>query len=271
MDLATWIGWLAAFGMCFWSLWAGAGGNVGVYWDKPSAILVFGGTIFIVLMTQAMDRYFGLWRVIKRAFFTRRRKLTEVVEQIVRLGEIARREGVLALEGAIKNIDDEFLANGIQLVVDGTAAGEIEQILNTELEAMDSRHGQGKAILDLIAKYAPALGMIGTLMGLVAMLNNMDDPKKIGPGMAVAILTTFYGAVLANVFCLPLSDKLAYRNEEEMLLRTIMVKGILSLHAGDNPRVIQAKLAVYLPLKERQALAAGRSIAAQKAGQAAHR
>lgn len=258
MDLATWIGCLAALGMCFWSLWVGAGGNVGVYWDRPSAILVVGGTIFVVLMTQAIDRYFGLWRVIKRGFFTRRQRLSAVVDEIVRLAEIARREGVLSLEGAIKNIDDEFLANGIQLVVDGTAAGEIEQILNAELEAMDSRHSQGKSILVLIAKYAPAFGMIGTLMGLVAMLNNMDDPKKIGPGMAVAILTTFYGAIIANVFCLPLADKLSYRNEEEMLLRTIMVKGILSLQAGDNPRVTQAKLSVYLPAKERQAVGAHR-------------
>lgn len=260
MDLATSIGWLAALGMCFWSLWVGTSGNVGVFWDSPSAILVFGGTIFIVLMTQAMDRYFGLWRVIKRGFFTRRQSLVSVVEQIVRLGEVARREGVLSLEGALKDIDDEFLANGVRLVIDGTGAAEIEQILAAELEAMDSRHGQGKAVLDLIAKYAPAFGMIGTLMGLVAMLNNMDDPKKIGPGMAVAILTTFYGAMIANVFCLPLSDKLSYRNEEEMLLRTIMVKGILSLQAGDNPRITQAKLAVYLPARDREAIGKGRTV-----------
>jgi len=142
-------------------------------------------------------------------------------------------------------------ANGIRLVIDGTAAPEIEQILNAELESMDQRHSQGKGILDVTAKYAPAYGMIGTLMGLVAMLNNMDDPKKIGPGMAVAILTTFYGAMIANVLCLPMADKLSYRHEEEMLLRTIMLKGILSLQAGDNPRVTQAKLSVYLPVDVR--------------------
>jgi chemotaxis protein MotA len=265
MDLATWIGLLAAIGMVFWSLWVGANGSVGVYWDRSSAILVVGGTLFVVLMTQAVDRYFGLWRVIKRSLFTRPQRLSEVVDQIVRLSETARREGVLSLEGSIKEIDDEFLANGVRLVVDGTGAGEIEQILNSELEAMDSRHSQGKAVLDLIAKYAPAFGMIGTLMGLVAMLNNMDDPKKIGPGMAVAILTTFYGAMIANVLCLPLSDKLAYRNEEELLLRTVMIKGILSLQAGDNPRTTQAKLAIYLPVKERSALTGIAGPAARKA------
>ncbi len=118
-------------------------------------------------------------------------------------------------------------------------------------ESLDQRHSQSKTVLDLVAKYAPAFGMIGTLMGLVAMLRNMDDPKAIGPGMAVAILTTFYGAIIANVLCLPLSDKLSYRNEEEMLLRTVMMKGILSLQAGDNPRITQAKLAVYLPADKR--------------------
>src|SRR5690606_14178895 len=173
-DLATWIGFLAAMGMCFWSLWRGAGGNLGVFWDQPSAILVFGGTLFVVLMTQAVDRYFGLWRVIKRAFFSRRQSSVKMVDQIVKLGEIARREGVLSLESALKDIDDEFLANGVRLVIDGTGAAEIEQILSAELDAADSRHSQGKAILDSIAKYAPAFGMIGTLMGLVAMLNNMD-------------------------------------------------------------------------------------------------
>lgn len=246
MDLATFVGLLAAAGMVVWSLWAGTSGQVGVYWDTASIILVVGGTVFTVLNTQAIERFMSLFRVIKRGFFTNRMSLPETIRLFVTLGEIARREGVLALERALQDVDDEFLANGLRLVIDGTAAGEIEQILQSELEAMDQRHSQGKAMLDLFAKYAPAYGMIGTLMGLVAMLNNMDDPKKIGPGMAVAILTTFYGAIIANVLCLPLADKLNYRHEEEMLLRTVMLKGILSLQAGDNPRVTQAKLAVFL-------------------------
>jgi len=252
MDLATFLGLLAAAGMVVWSLWAGTSGQVGVYWDTASIILVVGGTVFTVLHTQAIERFLSLFRVIKRGFFTRRMSLPDTIRLFVTLGEIARREGVLALERALQDIDDEFLANGLRLVIDGTAAGEIEQILQSELEAMDQRHSQGKAMLDLFAKYAPAYGMIGTLMGLVAMLNNMDDPKKIGPGMAVAILTTFYGAIIANVLCLPLADKLSYRHEEEMLLRTVMLKGVLSLQAGDNPRVTQAKLAVFLSSDRRK-------------------
>ncbi|HSW46109.1 MAG TPA: MotA/TolQ/ExbB proton channel family protein [Phycisphaerae bacterium] len=255
MDLATVVGLLAAAGMVLWALWTGTQGQVGVYWDTASAILVFGGTIFTVLNTQALERFLAMFRVIKRGFFTRRQNANAIIEQIVRLGEQARREGVLSLENSLRDIEDPFLSNGLRLVIDGTSAGEIDQILTAELEAMDQRHAQGKGILDTFAKYAPAYGMLGTLMGLVAMLNNMDDPKKIGPGMAVAILTTFYGAVIANVFCLPLGDKLNYRHEEEMLLRTVMLKGILSLQAGDNPRVTQAKLAVYLPANRRGSLA----------------
>ena len=247
MDFATLIGFIAAFAMFFWSLWGGSGGQIHVYWDMPSAILVVGGAIFVVLMTQALDRYFALFSIIKRGFFTRRASIVRVIQRIVELSEQARREGILSLESRIPEIEDPFLANAVSLVVDGTAADQIGEMLNSELEAMDQRHSQGKGILDLFAKYAPAFGMIGTLMGLVAMLLNMDDPKKIGPGMAVAILTTLYGAVIANMICLPLSDKLSYRHEEEMLLMTVIVKGILSLQAGDNPRVTQAKLAVYLP------------------------
>jgi chemotaxis protein MotA len=251
MDFATIIGLLSALAMCGWSLWVGTGGAVGVYWDTPSAILVFGGTLFTVLNTQAVDKFLALFKIIRRGFLPKTPSIPKTIEQIVRLGELARREGVLSLENALGEVKEEFLANGIRLVIDGTAAPEIEQILNAELESMDQRHSQGKGILDVTAKYAPAYGMIGTLMGLVAMLNNMDDPKKIGPGMAVAILTTFYGAMIANVLCLPMADKLSYRHEEEMLLRTIMLKGILSLQAGDNPRVTQAKLSVYLPVDVR--------------------
>lgn len=247
MDIASTVGLLSAIGMVVWSLWVGTGGDLAVYWDTPSVILVIGGSIFTVLSTQAMDKFLGMFGVVRRCFLPRAKSIPQTIEQIVKLGELARREGVLSLENALGDVKDDFLANGIRLVIDGTAAPEIEQILTAELESMDQRHSQGKGILDVTAKYAPAFGMIGTLMGLVAMLKNMDDPKAIGPGMAVAILTTFYGAIIANVFCLPMADKLTYRHEEEMLLRTVILKGILSLQAGDNPRVTQAKLSVYLP------------------------
>lgn len=254
MDLATGIGLLAAVGMLIWSLWSGSDGAVYIFWNTPSVILVVGGSLFVVLTTQALDKFLALFNVLKRSLLVKKMTIAHTIEEIIRLGELARREGVLSLENALGEIEDDFLANGIRLVIDGTAANEIEQILEAELEAMDGRHGQGKAILDSAGKYAPAMGMIGTLIGLVAMLQNMDDVSKIGPGMAVALLTTMYGAILSNIIFLPLADKLSYRHDEEMLLRTVMVKGILSLQAGDNPRVTQAKLSVFLPVNLRDSI-----------------
>lgn len=255
MDLATGIGILAAIGMLAWALWSGSSGQITVYLDTASFILVGGGSVFVVLSTQALEKFLALIRVIKRSFFAKRQSVARTIEKIISLGELARREGVLSLENALDDVEDEFLANGIRLVIDGTAANEIEQILVAELDALDQRHMQGKLILDNFGKYAPAIGMIGTLIGLVAMLNNMSDPSQIGAGMAIALLTTMYGAILANMVFLPLADKLAYRHDEEMLMRTVMLKGILSLQAGDNPRVTQAKLSVFLPARERDSIA----------------
>ncbi|MHC4443454.1 MAG: motility protein A [Planctomycetota bacterium] len=251
MDLATLIGLCAAAGMLIWTLWNGSDGMLGTFWSPPAAILVLGGTLFVVLTTQAMDKFCTLFRVLKHSFFVRRKPVAKTIEQIVSLSEIARREGVLALENHLEDIDDEFLANGIRLMIDGNAANEIEAVLDAELEAMEARHSQGKGILETFGKYAPALGMIGTLIGLVIMLQHMDDPSNIGSGMAVALLTTMYGAILANVVFLPLADKLTYRHEEEMLLRSVILRGILSLQSGDNPRVTQAKLSVFLPVNRR--------------------
>ena len=237
--------------MLIWSLWNGSQGNLGSYWDTSSIVLVVGGSLFVVLTTQALDKFLALFGVLKRSLLVRRQTISHTIEQVIQLGELARREGVLSLENALGDIEDDFLSNGIRLVIDGTAANEIEQILEAELDAMDQRHSQGKGILETFGKYAPAMGMIGTLVGLVAMLGNLSDPSQIGSGMAVALLTTLYGAIMANMVFLPLADKLNYRHEEEMLLRTVMLKGILSLQAGDNPRVTQAKLSVFLPANRR--------------------
>jgi chemotaxis protein MotA len=256
LDLATTIGTLAALGMFIWALWSGSGGALNTFWDSPSAILVIGGAVFVTLAANLLDRFLALGRILKNAFLAKKVSITHAIKEIVALSETARRDGILSLESAVKDMDDEFLANGIRLVVDGTDADDIEKILTAELEAIDERHAQGKAVLELLGKYAPAFGMIGTLVGLVCMLKNMEDVSKIGPGMAVALLTTLYGAVLANVLFLPMADKLSTRNDQEILLRTVMIKGLLSLQAGDNPRVTQAKLAVYLPIPERQKLIA---------------
>jgi len=145
-----------------------------------------------------------------------------------------------------KDIDDDFVVKGIQMAIDGTDPELIEQILTSELDSISDRHNRGKSIFDTMGKYAPAFGMIGTLIGLVIMLQNMDDPSKIGPGMAVALLTTLYGALVANLVCLPLADKLARRSGDELLLKEIVIRGVMSIQSGDNPRVVEQKLKTFL-------------------------
>jgi len=170
-----------------------------------------------------------------------------LIDDLVGYAEIARRDGILSLENATKDAEDAFIVKGIQMAVDGTDPELIEQIMNNELEAIATRHDRGKGVFDSIGRYAPAYGMIGTLVGLVIMLMNMDDPSKIGPGMAMALLTTLYGSMFANMFALPIADKLGARNDEELLFKTIIIKGVMSIQSGDNPRIVEQKLKTFLP------------------------
>ena len=169
-----------------------------------------------------------------------------LIADIVKYAEIARKDGILALEGVTKDIEDDFLVSGVQMAVDGTDPELIEQILTNELQTVADRHATGKAMFDLIAKYAPAFGMIGTLVGLVIMLQNMDDPSKIGPGMAIALLTTLYGTMVANIFASPIAEKLGTRSTEEIFLKTIVIRGVMSIQSGDNPRTVEQKLKTFL-------------------------
>ncbi len=256
MDLGTIIGLIAAIGLFAWSMISGSGGAVmETFFDAPSAILVVGGSAFITLLSCRLDRFLALAKISKNAFFNRGTKPAELITQLVSLSDVARREGLLSLQNTIADMKDPFLSNGLQMVVDGTDADTIKAVLDLEVEALEQRHGEGKGVLELGGKYAPAFGMMGTLVGLVIMLKNMEDPSKIGAGMAVALLTTLYGAVIANVFCLPLSDKLTAKHDEEMHALEIARAGILGLQAGDNPRILEMKLAVFLSPKQRAQLA----------------
>ena len=165
--------------------------------------------------------------------------------------EVARRDGILALENATAEIKDPFLVSGIQMAVDGTDPDQIESILLSDLEAVEARHADGKALFDSLGRYTPAFGMIGTLIGLVIMLKNMDDPSKIGPAMAVALLTTLYGALAANLVALPLADKLAIRSRDETAVKMIVIKGVMAIQTGDNPRIVEQKLKTFLPARMR--------------------
>ncbi|MBT4101666.1 MAG: motility protein A [Gemmatimonadetes bacterium] len=247
MDIATIVGFIAAV-TC---LMVGIGSNLASMIDPPSMIIVVGGTLSATLIANPLQEVIGLIGVIKCAILTNVPVPTELIERIVGFAETARREGILALEQAIEEGDDPFLSTGVRLAVDGTEPDLIMDILETELQFVQERHEQGQTIIANMGNAAPAFGMIGTLIGLVIMLKNMDDPAAIGPGMAIALLTTMYGAILANIIFGPISAKLKVYSSKEVLAKRMIIEGIMSIQSGDNPRIVEHKLSVFLSPKSR--------------------
>ncbi|MAX25506.1 MAG: motility protein A [Phycisphaeraceae bacterium] len=245
MDIGSLFGLLGTWALVFWAMMSG--GQLDIFIDVPSIIMVIGGTSTILFVCFPVGTVKEIVKIIKRCFFNEDKSVQKLIEDMVSFAEIARRDGILSLEGVTKDIDDPFIVSGIQMAVDGTDPELIEQIMQTELDNVADRHASGKATLDAIGKYGPAFGMIGTLVGLVIMLQNMGDPSKLGPGMAVALITTFYGALMANAFALPLADRLSLRSSEEILYKTIIIKGVMAIQSGDNPRIVEQKLKTYLP------------------------
>jgi len=227
------------------------GGDIGSYLNAPSVLIVVGGATCATMVAYPLTRFLKLPKVVLKTLLSKAQNPVDLIRQLVELAEIARRDGILALENMTEQIEDGFLITGIQMAVDGTDPEVIQAVMETELENLIERHEAGKGLLDGLGKYAPAFGMIGTLIGLVAMLKNMDDPTKIGAGMAAALLTTLYGALLANLAFLPLAEKLALRSSEEVLLKTIIIQGVMSIQAGDNPRNVQSKLLTFVPPAQR--------------------
>ncbi len=223
-------------------------GLVGMFIDVQSVIVVIIGSIAAMFIAFPVKSLLCVPGVAKKAFFASPPDLKALIDQLVGLAEIARRDGILSLENHLAEVDEPFVVQGVQMAVDGTDPDLIAQILDQDLENQMSRHEVGKNLFSAAGRYAPAFGMIGTLIGLVAMLGDMSDPSGIGAGMAVALLTTLYGAIIANVIFLPLADKLALRSEEESLVKQIIIKGVMSIQAGDNPRVVEQKLCTFLPL-----------------------
>lgn len=251
MDKATVGGVFSAWAIVLLAIWIAPGASFTAFIDYPSLMMVVGGAVAAVLIAFPMKTVMSVPKVVMKAFFPKVPEIAPVIVQLVQFAEIARRDGILALESKSDEIDDPFILMGIQMAVDGTDAELMENILRSEMESVAQRHKTGKAMLDTLNKYAPAFGMIGTLVGLIIMLGNMDDPAAIGPGMAVALLTTLYGAAVSNMFCAPISDKLALYSRREWQVREIIVRGILSIQVGDNPRVLEQKLKTCLPLSER--------------------
>ncbi len=256
MDYATLVGIASVMLLVLWSLVAGANGDLGAFWNLPSLLLVLGGAFAATLTSFGLRDLRAVGGMLRKAFAEEADSAREAIDELVRLADVARREGILAIESHIGREDDGFLARAVRMVVDGYEPAAIEARLTDELEATDARHTSGRQFLDSLARYCPTFGMLGTLVGLVVMLRGMSDPARIGPGMAVALLTTLYGLVLANGVFLPLSHKLASRSASEFLIKTIVMKGVLAIQAGDNPRVVEEKLRAFVPGHEARARAA---------------
>ena len=249
MDIGTVVGLTLATILVFGSIVV-AGASLLSFWDLPSFLMVFLGAACAVTVCFPLKHIMKFLAVCKKTVFNQEVDLVAGIEQLVSLAETARREGILSLENRMEEVSDTFLKLGIRMAIDGMGPDIVESIMRTEIDAVAGRHEGGKALLDSYAKYCPAFGMIGTLVGLVIMLGDMD-PDKIGTGMAVALLTTLYGAIAANMVCLPLSDKLAYFSASELLRMEVMVRGVIAIQAGENPRVIKQKLMTFVPPSSR--------------------
>lgn len=245
MDLVSISGLVLGFFLVAWAILSGSSPKAFI--DVPSVILVFGGAIASTMISMPGTRLKQTMKVVKKALFHKAQSAEKLIADLVSYAEVARRDGILSLETMCKDIDDPFIVRGIQMAVDGTDPELIQQIMETELENLMERHESGKSVIAALGKYAPAFGMIGTLVGLVIMLANMDDPSAIGPGMAVALLTTLYGAMMSNMVFLPLVDRLSARSGEEVLMKTIIIKGVMAIQSGDNPRIVEQKLRTFLP------------------------
>ncbi len=252
MDLASIIGLIVCFGMLvFGILDAGGFAAIGSYLNFPSALITFGGSFAAVLTQYSMSDYVAGLKSISLIFKVPNANTAEVIQKIIELSNVARKEGLLSLEEAAADLEEPFLRKGILLIVDGTDPELVRAIMETELMSLDDRHKTKIGFWENIASMGPAWGMIGTLVGLVNMLNNMEDASAIGPAMAVALITTLYGSLLANWIAIPVANKLKANNNLEMMIKEIMIEGLLSIQAGENPRVIEEKLKSFLAPKDR--------------------
>jgi len=247
VDIATIIGIVVAFGLVLSAI----GGGISSFIDPPSMLIVIGGTVGVLLVGYPLSKCIGVIGIVVKTFMYKVDKGAEVIAKLVELAQTVRKDGILALESEVGSIENQFMAKGLQMAIDGQEPSAIEDILYMEMDKVAQRHALGADMFTSLGTYAPSMGMIGTLVGLVLMLQNMSDPSSIGPSMSIALLTTFYGALMANILFLPMSGKLKTRSKEELLIHEIILVGIQSLVAGENPRVMEQKLLGYLPPKER--------------------
>lgn len=253
MDLATILGLVVGMVLVIIAISLGDAGIASLkgFLDAPSALITFGGAFCAVLASNSLSEFVEGLKSIKLVFKVYAEDTGEMIRRIIDLSNVARKEGLLSLEEAAADLDDEFLKKGILLIVDGTDPELVRAIMETELASLEERHKGKVSFWESLAAMGPAWGMIGTLIGLINMLGNMDDPGALGPAMSTALLTTMYGSMLANWLCSPIANKMKANNGKEVMVKQIMIEGLLSIQAGENPRVIEEKLKSFVAPKDR--------------------
>lgn len=250
MDLATIVGLIAAFGLMIIAIMQGS--SLLVFIDIAALTIVIGGTFGTVLVHFPFGDIMGAVKVASKAFMHKTQSPVDTISRLITYAGKARKEGILSLQSVMNDIDDEFFLKGLQMAVDGQEPEALKEMLEREIEYVMERHDKGAEIFSTFAAYSPAMGMIGTLIGLVQMLQTMDDPSTIGPAMAVALLTTFYGAIIANIIANPIAGKLKLRSASEVLNKTLVTEGMKAILEGENPRLMEQRLHAFVAPRERQ-------------------
>ena len=251
MDIATLIGILVSFGLVIVSIMVGGDGSWFV--NAPSLMIVFGGTMGATLLAYPLKDVLSVFNVVKNVFMHKSQVVSDLIPLISGFAKKARQEGILSFESQLEDIEDAFLVQGIQMAIDGMESRAIEDVMVTEIIYLEERHRLGSDIFTTMGGFAPAIGMLGTIIGLVQMLMQMEDPSQIGAPMAVALLTTFYGTMLANLVFIPVAGKLKTRSKQEILIKQMVLQGVLSIQSGDNHRVVEQKLKAFIAPKARLA------------------
>ena len=255
MDLATLIGLVLAWGAFLGSILI-EGGDLSALINPSAALLVFGGTLGASMICFPLSTITSLPGIVKNAFLSKKEDVGHLIKTLVGYAEKARREGLLALEDEVLKMDDPFLKKGVQLAIDGTDPELVREIMETDIQFLGTRHHEGANLFGTMGGFAPTLGVIGTVSGLVHMLANLSDPGSMGPSIAAAFIATLYGVCSANLLFLPLGNKLKAISHEEVLVREIMMEGVLAIQAGDNPRIVEEKLKAFLSPKIRRTIEA---------------
>ncbi|MCE5326308.1 MAG: MotA/TolQ/ExbB proton channel family protein [Planctomycetaceae bacterium] len=252
MDIATAVGLLAGFGVITWSILMG--GSVMLFIHVPSMLITVGGMLCATCIHFSMGQMLRIFGIIKKTLFYRMPDEQQLIQKMVNYSAINRRDGTLALQQQLAGAGDRFLAMALQMLIDGQSEDNIGKHLSMEIQCLQERHGDGKKMLEFMGNSAPAFGMVGTLIGLIQMLANMSSPDQIGAGMAVALITTFYGAFLANLVFIPLAGKLGIRSKQELMLREMIVQGTLNICRGENPTTVRENMQAFISAKHREEL-----------------